>query len=85
MDKQQNVDMDNKMTKEIKKQKWLFNFLFHENDLFISKYMSVCICFVYYPTPCFPTDICLEQIYCTPEKKKIKYLAIILLAKTITQ
>lgn len=41
--------------------------------------------FVYYPTPCFPTDICLEQIYGTPEKKNIKYLAIILLAKTITQ
>lgn len=41
--------------------------------------------FVYYPIPCFPNDICLEQIYGTPEKKKIKYLAIILLAKTITQ
>lgn len=54
MDKQQNVDMDNKMTKEIKKQKWLFNFLFHENDLFISKYMSVCICLCITPSPAFP-------------------------------
>lgn len=50
----------------------------------MSKCMDVCTR-EYYPTPCFPTDICLEQIYSTPEKKKIICLAMISLAKTITQ
>ena len=40
MDKQQNVDKDNKMTKEIKKQKWLLLALEKDNSVKIERTWS---------------------------------------------
>lgn len=83
LDKQQNVDKDNKMTKEIKKQKWLLNLLCHETTyLDLSIWVCVYVCVL--PHPCSPTDIYLKQIYSTIEKKNIKYWAM-LLEKSLTQ
>lgn len=50
MDKQQNVAKDNKMTKEIKKQKLLLNLLFHETTyLYLSIWVCVYVCVLPHP------------------------------------